>query len=71
MNFYYPRFQHYNENEEKGESKETFPFTPFTLENGEKRNLFLGGGGLLADEEKGESKEFFLFSSFTYQNEEK
>ena len=35
--------------EEKGEIKEIFPFSPFTHEN----------------EEKGESKGIFLFSPFT------
>ena len=66
--FSFSPFNH--ENEEKGESKGNFPVSQFTIKNGDKRNLFLGGG-LLADEEKGESKEFFLFSPFTYQDEEK
>jgi len=69
MNFYSSHYYQHNGNEEKGESKGIFPFSPYTYEKGEKRNLFLGD--LLADEEKGESKESFPFSPFTHENEEK
>ena len=41
INFYFPHFYQSNENEEKGESKGIFLFSPFTFKYGEKRNNFL------------------------------